>query len=179
MVRWPVPFLVFLVLATIVAVATIVGGRNEHRDVPHELRFELTAEARYIANQPIIVHFKLFGDPKSSLRVLRWNTPLEGIRGRIFKVTRGGSEVAYSGALFKRGDPAREDYLLLPAAGELHADVDLGSAYAMQEPGNYTVTLVGGLLDVAPAQAVLPRRRDQFTELALRGDPVIVRVVRP
>lgn len=37
--------------------------------------------------------------------VLKWFTPLEGLFGDIFRITRDSEEIPYTGPMVKRGDP--------------------------------------------------------------------------
>lgn len=165
-----------LCLVATVVLALMPNCVNHAAEMPRELHFELHAEESYPSGAPINVIFRLLGHPAQSLQVLKWNTPLEGIRGKIFLVSRDGVDIPYRGRIYKRGDPAREDYALLSPGGELRATVDLASAYDFTQPGEYRVTLVGGLADAVPADASLPRRREQFTSMALVGESVTVKV---
>lgn len=168
--RIPLPSVSALLLCCAAADGTGAPGAP-----PAKLAFELIARASYVEDAPVVVTFRLHGLPNAGLLVLRWNTPLEGLRGRLFRVRRGEVEIPYAGPMVKRGDPARSDYLELPAGGTLSADVDLAAGYDFGVPGDYTVELLGALLDVAPAGAPLPRSRAQFQRAVLDGKPVVVR----
>ena len=166
-------------LCLVVLTMTPACGNNAAetpRPARDELRFELRAKGTVVSGEPVVITFRLFGHPTQAVQVLRWNTPLEGLRSRIFLVTRDGADIPYGGRMYKRGDPVREDYVALAAGGELQGEVDLASAYDMRQPGEYRITFTGELLDIAPANAVLPRRREQFVSATLRGEPIVVRI---
>src|SRR4051812_13165763 len=94
------------------------------------LRYELQVEP---ASSPgsVSVVFRLFNDGADAVRVLTWQTPLEGIRGRIFTVRCAGSEVAYRGAMIKRGAPRAEHFVSIEPGRSVQGKVDLASAYAL------------------------------------------------
>jgi peptidyl-Lys metalloendopeptidase len=163
-------------MATLLACA-VAGGEGSAQGPPGELRFELVARPSYLVGEPVVVTFRLFGQKQSALRVLRWNTPLEGVRARLFRVRRGEVDIPYKGRMYKRGDPAREDYLDLPAGGELSAEIDLSAYYDLSKVGDYRVEYAGSLLDVVPAGSDVPRPRSDFRGAALRSKPITLHIV--
>ena len=80
--------------------------------------------------------------------VLVWNTPFDGWFGEYLDVTRDGTRIAYEGPVAKRGAPAADDYVKVPARGRRTATIDLAAAYAVTQPGRYRVTFRGELHDV-------------------------------
>jgi hypothetical protein len=75
--------------------------------------------------KPIILGFALENLTDEDFWVLIWYTPLEGLEGKIFRVTCSGKEVLYEGPMVKRSDPVRDDYLHLGPKGSASAKVDL------------------------------------------------------
>jgi hypothetical protein len=94
------------------------------------------------------------------LYVLTWYTPLEGIAGDIFQVTRDGEKLPYQGMLAKRGDPAREEYIAIKPGEATSAEVDLRMGYDLSTPGSYQVQFTAGLQDVSDDASPIPRKRD-------------------
>ena len=45
------------------------------------------AQSSYVLGKPIIVGFTLASDAEADLWILKWYTPLEGIKGKILQVT--------------------------------------------------------------------------------------------
>lgn len=111
-----------------------------------ECRMQLPARVR--SGDAIPLRFELVNRGRSRLRVLRWNTPLEGWFGRFLRVTFNGNEVQYQGPQFKRGVPTASDYVIVGAGKHVRATVDLTQVYAMAAPGRYDVTFDGVLHDV-------------------------------
>lgn len=121
--------------------------------------------------EAVNVRFTLSNHSHQQLYVLRWYTPLEGIRGKIFQVTRGGQEIAYRGPLVRRGNPVREDYLEIEPGRQVSAVVDLTSAYNLSKTGTYRVEFVSKLHDVATDEGSIPRQIDEFQPLKLICEP--------
>ena len=120
---------------------------------------------RLEAQAPSRLRFELTNRSASALWVLKWNTPLEGWKGTVLRVTRDGKELPYQGRMFKRGDPAREDYVEIPAGGKVDATVDLAEVYDVSRPGTYKIEADGELIDVTAE--TIPRPRDRHQGLPL------------
>ena len=52
-----------------------------------------------------------------------WNTPLEGLNNKFFRVTRDGVDLPYQGRIVKRMEPTAKSYAQIPARGEQSAVV--------------------------------------------------------
>lgn len=94
----------------------------------------------YGNDTPIIIDFTLTNRSGGSIRVLRWSTPLKGVSGDIFLVTRGSQPIQYVGRLVKRGEPTEADFITIEPGQSITVPVDLSLYYAIYEAGNYTVT---------------------------------------
>lgn len=139
---------------------------------------ELSAPAQVVAGQPVEVLFRLRNPTARPLFVLKWNTPLEGLRGDLFTVTRDGAEVPYRGPMLKRGDPSAEDYAQLAPGASVEANINLGLTYDVSQPGRYRVTFRPELLDVVPDAAQVPHTRAQFQALPVQC-PAVELTVTP
>ena len=141
------------------------------------LRYRLEAEATYPAGGPASLVFTLENQSGQPVRVLAWYTPLEGLKGRVLKVTRDGKELLYRGRMVKRAVPRAEDYLLLGPGASTSATFDLAAAYDLSAPGRYRVEFVGRVLDVAPGGEAVPRSGDRQRGADVPGRPAEFRVV--
>ena len=83
------------------------------------------------------VVFTMRNDGVTTMHVLRWQTPFDGITNNLFKVERDGVEVAYTGPLYKRTEPTAKDYIELAPGESLSVDVDLSAYYDMALGGQY------------------------------------------
>jgi hypothetical protein len=91
------------------------------------------------AGSSVKLTFTLVNRSEDELYVLTWYTPLEGIAGEIFDVSRDGQPVPYEGILASRAVPTAENYVLLAPGKTATAMVDLAEAYDFAEPGVYTI----------------------------------------
>lgn len=142
-------------------------------------RFRLTARETYSAGEPVTIGFTLENLSDVPLWVLTWYTPLEGIRGSIFRVTRDGREIPYQGPMVKRGDPDQDEYLLVQPGAPVSAEVDLARGWDLSVPGTYRVELEGRIHDVAREGERVPRPRGVHRGGDAKGEPVTFQVVRP
>jgi len=140
------------------------------------LSCRIEPQAPLVAGGPIRIRFELANRSESPLRVLTWNTPLEGWKGTILEVRRGREELPYQGPMFKRGDPQAGDYAEIPAGGQVDATVDLAEVYDVSRPGTYRIETAGDLLDVTADSAAVPRPRDRHQPAPLRCAPVTLDV---
>jgi hypothetical protein len=136
------------------------------------LSCQLQARDHYAPGEPIVVTFRLSNAAHRDVWVLRWYTPLEGIKGKIFEVTCSGETVAYEGRLMKRSDPVAEDYVRVAAGDSAVADVDLAQAYTLRRCNPCVVGFTGRLSDVMWDPQHLPRPRDQHQPVTIDGNKV-------
>lgn len=140
------------------------------------LQYRLETGDSHVVGQAVILGFTLENLGDETLWILKWYTPLEGIAGKIFRVTRDGEDLPYQGLMVKRGDPRREDYVRLGPGESASQEVDLSEAYDLSLPGEYRVEFSGWIYDVVRDEAELPRVRDQHQRMEVPGDPVTFRL---
>jgi hypothetical protein len=147
----------FLFAAPLV-LGLVAGAGRADRAKP-DLACKLTAPARTTAGKPVEITFTLSNRGRAPVSILRWYTPLEGVRGDIFRVSRAGRRLPYEGPLMKRGDPGAADYVEIPPGGSATGTADLSAAYGIGEPGKYRVAFTRGLPDVIRQGEPFPRPR--------------------
>lgn len=111
--------------------------------------------AEYGAADAIMLRFALTNDSDKSVNVLKWRTPLEGFNSDMFEVEIEGKRVTYTGRLVKRGAPRAGDYVSIAPGESVEAVVDIGTAYAIYQAGDYGVRFKSSLYDFgheAPAE---------------------------
>lgn len=90
----------------------------------------------------ILVEFTIENISDKDLLFLKWNTPFEGLQSNIFKILKNKHyRLPYDGKLVKRGQPGREDYILLKKGETLKTKLDLSEAYHFKKDGEYEVAL--------------------------------------
>ena len=120
-----------------------------------ECRLHVPAQVK--AGTPVALRFELVSHSSRRLRILNWNTPLEGWFGNYLRVTLGDRELPYQGPQFKRGAPESGDYMTLAPGRNLQAEVDLARAYPVSVPGRYRVVFIGWLHDVTASRPTSAR----------------------
>ncbi|MCP3059510.1 protease [Myxococcus sp. K38C18041901] len=133
------------------------------------LECSLSAPAQVKAGEPVEVLFKLTNTSAQPVYVLKWHTPLEGIRNDIFKVTLTGSaaDQSYMGPMVKRGPPDASSYATLAPGASEERGVDVAQAYGIQTPGTYRIHFVGQLMDVTTDAAKVPALNGEFHDTAV------------
>ena len=93
----------------------------------------------YAAADRQMLLFSLTNQSSRPIRILKWHTPLDGVRSDMFHVVHAGKRAAYMGRLYKRGAPTERDYITIKAGETVQHDMDLSEAYDIAEAGNYNV----------------------------------------
>jgi peptidyl-Lys metalloendopeptidase len=131
-----------IVVALFVTVSLVVVTRQAvvHAASPSNVTVTLTVDQRSIrADQAVIVHVKLTNVGELPARLLKWHTPVDGVQGNLFTVTRDGTVAPYVGRLYKRPAPTAKDYITLQPGESLVRDVNLAEFYDLSVAGNYSI----------------------------------------
>ncbi|SFN26004.1 M35 family metallo-endopeptidase [Dokdonella immobilis] len=86
------------------------------------------------------ISYSLINQSTSTVHVLRWQTPLDGVTNDLFDVRQNGKPVDYVGPLYKRVAPRAQDFIELKPGESLNAVVDLSAFYDMRAGGQYQVS---------------------------------------
>jgi len=143
------------------------------------LEYSLKVEERYHVGREANLEFALKNMTGQTLWVLTWYTPLEGLKGNIFRVTREGEAVLYTGRMVKRANPSKKDYVCIGPGKSVSATVDLSHGYDLSKPGEYRVEFSGRILDMTFDEASLPRKMDLHKGMHLQGDAVTFTLIEP
>jgi hypothetical protein len=112
------------------------------------LKYRLDSRASYKLGEPVDITFFLENLSNQTVWVLKWYTPLEGIKGKIFELVCDGQTILYRGRMVKRGEPKETDYLRVPSGGSVAATVNLCDAYTLSECRECRLKFSGEILDV-------------------------------
>jgi len=159
--------------------ATTMATQPPAVEVPSSsgLRARLETPASLPVGDPLEVRFFLANETDGDLYVLNWFTPLEGLGGDIFRVTRDGQRVHYQGPQASRGDPTPEAYTLIAAGGTVSAEVDLSLAYDFSRAGNYTIEFVSPKQSyVAGSEEEMARSVDELGPVEIPSNEVMVTI---
>ncbi len=141
------------------------------------LSYRLSAESSYRAGQPVEIIFTLDNVSEDTLYILKWYTPLEGLKGNIFKVMLDSGEIRYRGPMVKRGQPDQDDYIRLGPGEATENRIDLSRGYNLSTPGRYSVAFTRQISDVIKTPAKVPRLMAEHTPVRVTGNTIIFNIV--
>ncbi len=126
------------VLALLVGIFTINSFAAKFTDaVKIDLNFEQTAFS--YDDESVLVKVSIRNESGADAKILRWLTPLDGVKDNLFDVTVNGKSVEYIGAVYKRPEPTEKDFIVLRAGETYETIVDLAGFYDLSETGFYQV----------------------------------------
>jgi hypothetical protein len=143
-----------------------------------DLQAFLSAPDQVTACEPISIVFSVTNQGESPLYLLTWYTPLEGIAGNIFRVTREGQELDYLGILAMRGDPIPEQYITLEAGESASAQFDISEYYDFSQPGQYQAAYRSPWISfVSGDPEALAFSVDDLGPIKIPSEPVVISVL--
>ena len=145
----------------------------------NKMKYRLSADNRYIKDNPIIVNFELENISNENFWILTWYTPLEGLRGKIFRVMCDGKEIPYEGPMIKRGEPQKDDYIQLLPRKPVSVRVDLSSAYTLPTCNQTLVEFKGRIYDHTTSANLTSRTAEKHQMIDITGNTVTFSVVNP
>jgi peptidyl-Lys metalloendopeptidase len=144
----------------------------------NKIRYLLTAKDSYTEKDPIVINFTLQNTQDEKLWVLKWYTPLEGLKGDIFRVICDGNEIRYEGIMVKRGQPSKADYTHIEPGRSVSTEVDLSMAYQIPESQSCTVTFNGMIYDYSASSNSIPKRESEQQMVNISGNSITFRVLK-
>ena len=101
-------------------------------------------------NEAVPIRVTVSNTGASDAKILRWLTPVDGVRADLFSVTLDGEPVEYMGILAKRAAPTASDYITLKSGETLDYTVNLADYYDLSQGGYYQIAYRAESFD-APA----------------------------
>ncbi|MBN8471872.1 protease [Corallococcus exiguus] len=141
-----------------------------------KLECALSVHPKAKVGESIEVLFKLTNRSESPVWVLKWQTPLEGILGTVFQVTRDGEEMPYQGPMVKRAAPGADSYAAIAPGATVENTVEVTQAWDFKKPGTYRITFRDALMDVATRKEDVPRAGGEYQSTPVTCAPVDVTV---
>ena len=107
-------------------------------------------QVRLSAPEPVLrgdvdvtVGVSITNTTREAVTLMRWELPSARPEAALFRITRDGEAVAYTGPLIKRGPPTREDLVRIEPGATITTEVELTAAYDLSRNGLYTIEYVG------------------------------------
>ena len=130
------------------------------------------------SREPLTVYFLLENHAQQGLYLLKWYTPLEGIAGDIFEVTRDGQPIPYLGLLASRANPTPESYIFLKPGDGVTAEVNIAEAYDFSQIGTYSIQFRSPRIShIAESEAELATTLDELGPVNISSIEVTLEVV--
>jgi peptidyl-Lys metalloendopeptidase len=164
-VRKNVLFLLALVLTLGFSAVTALAARGSA---------EVTvtpAQNAFASEDSVLVNVAISNPNKNTIRILRWFTPIDGVKEDLFAVTVNGKAVEYTGADYKRPAPTDKDYITLKSGETLETTIDLAGFYDFSESGYYEISYKAEGLNIFAKETSLLEGEDS---LASKGVQVWV-----
>jgi hypothetical protein len=132
------------------------------------------------SGEPIMVYFLLENHTQQGLYLLKWYTPLEGIAGDIFEVTRDGQTIPYQGPLASRAAPTPDSYVFVEPDKGVTAEVDIAEAYDFSQLGTYTIKFRAPRIShLAQSESDMQISLDELGPVSISSNEVTLEVVAP
>jgi hypothetical protein len=149
------------------------------RKTSSNMKYQLSARDTYIKGNPIMIKFSLQNLSNENLWVLKWYTPFEGLRGKIFLVTCDGKEIPYEGPMSTRSQPKKADYIHIDPGRSVSAEVDMSNAYKFPVCNQTIVQFKGRIYDYTTSLDSTPKSTQEHQMIYITGNSVTFRVVSP
>ncbi len=97
------------------------------------------------AGDSVLLKFTVYNPADSTRKFCKWHTPFEPLMSKYLEIkAENGEEAAYEGPMAKRiMPPPASSYIKVDAKDSLSATVDVLKAYAIKNPGKYTIKYAG------------------------------------
>lgn len=159
---------------------TPAQGTTEEGSTMAKLECSMSVAPSVKAGQPVELQFRLGNRGTRPVYVLNWQTPFESRPlGDYLQVTRDGADVAYEGALAKRGDPSESAYVTIAPGASAEGKVDVGLSYDVKKPGHYRIAFRNTLMDVITNKSEVPHKLDQLHATQVSCAPVETTITTP
>ncbi len=96
-------------------------------------------KSSFLSNDGVMVDVTITNNSKSTIKLLKWYTPIDGVEEPLFALRRDGQDVEYIGAHYKRPQPTDADYFRLRAGESITRTVNLADYYDFSVSGEYAI----------------------------------------
>lgn len=101
----------------------------------------LICAPKYETADKIECKFHLTNNGKQDYSVLKWHTPLDGLKSDCLTVISNGKKLQYDGIYLRRSAPGPDQYLLIKAGKTVSSTFDVSDAYDMTKAGLYSIAV--------------------------------------
>jgi peptidyl-Lys metalloendopeptidase len=141
------------------------------------ITYKLITADLHMCEKPVPVDFSLENHTSEDLWILKWYTPLEGIKGKIFDVVCDDKVIQYEGRMYKHGEPLKEDYVCIKSGESFGATVDLASAYNIPACKKCKIAFKAMIFDCTNLEQEVPRPSEKHSPITIKGNSLIFPVL--
>ncbi|WP_164015307.1 M35 family metallo-endopeptidase [Pyxidicoccus trucidator] len=131
-----------------------------------------TEKSSLAARDGVLVNVTLTNVSSRSVRVLKWHTPVDGVKEDLFRVTADGASAEYNGRHYKWATPEAHDFLTLKAGESVSRQVDLASIYDLSKSATYSISYDSEAHHDASHEGVSQLRSDSLS-VFIEGRPFV------
>ncbi len=91
------------------------------------------------ARDGVLVTVTMTNVSSHPVRLLKWHTPVDGLKEDLFVVTADGAAAEYNGRHYKWATPEAHDFLRLAPGESVSRTVDLASIYDLSRTATYSI----------------------------------------
>lgn len=113
------------------------------RSLPITVEMEQTSAS---VSESTEIKFTFTNNSEEIIYILKWYTPLEGMKSRFLNITFGKEELKYEGIMAKRSLPKAKHYICLKPKQPVHNTIDLIESYTFPYDGEYTIHYIKPLV---------------------------------
>lgn len=151
--------LVFIVLAMALSLFTVSAFAARGSQAQVSISFE---KDTFLYQDSVLVKVTITNTGKQPINILRWYTPLDGVKEDLFAVTLDGRGVEYIGPHYKRAAPSAADYVTLNGGETIASTIDLAGYYDLSMTGYYQVAYNAEAYDIFSRTPKFSAEEDQL-----------------
>jgi len=103
------------------------------------LKISLYSPELFETNDDVDIIFEVTNTANHAVSILKWFTPLEGLRSSCLLIKSGNKIIRYEGIKVKRGEPDQESFLEIEPGESVSQKISLEEAYNLPLSGNIKV----------------------------------------
>ena len=115
----------------------VLASMMESETQKQPFKAVIKCSQQYQVGVEVVCQFVITNQDTVDYYLLKWHTPLEGMKTSYLSVSKDGHSLLYRGRMVKRGKPQPGDYVLVKAGESVSNEVDIATGFNLSEPGMY------------------------------------------
>ena len=129
-------------LQSVFVLAVLLSSSLAKAALPEGISVQIKpVKTEFVAADTVLLEITYTNTTAAAIKILKWNTALEGrINSDFLRIYLAGTQLQYSGRMYKRGTPSASDFISLQPGQNVSATVDVGDGYDVIAAGRYNVS---------------------------------------